>query len=242
MIVSKQAFMKQADRNPNRDGFEAGLIVQDKNDAIIDREGSFHLKTDKILGGWCKVYRKDFRVPVTARVLLSEYDKGRSTWIAIKATMIRKVAVAQAHREAFPEEYQGIYMAEELGQDNGTMKQADAEVINDPREKTIEVELTSGQIINTAGISGYTLNAIQELTGDNDLAMKDMSFFLKGREAESIVNLTEDEGEELKALLMDKYAEPEPEQEPKPEPEIESDDIDGLADLEEKEPGKLFKD
>ena len=254
LIVSKQAFMKQADRNPNRDGFEAGLIVQDKDGNLTDREGSFHLTTDTILGGWCKVYRKDFRVPVTARVLLTEYDKGRSTWKAIRATMIRKVAVAQAHREAFPEEYQGIYMAEEIGHNEIELRKVEGETIRkNDRGETVDIELPSGQIIKTHGITGFTANAIQELTDENNQAMKDLNYFLKNKEAETVLNLTEDEGEELKAILMDRYAEAKMESpdsgripsgtEADTIPldldneldDIESDDFDGLADLVEDE-------
>jgi len=233
MIVSKQAFMKQADRNPNRDGFEAGLIVQDENKNLVDREGSFHLATDKVLGGWCKVYRKDFRVPVTARVMLSEYDKGRSTWKAIKATMIRKVAVAQAHREAFPEEYQGIYMADEIGQAEHDIKPVEGETIRDNlREKNIDTELpSSGQIIKTHGITGFTLNAIQELTDENDPATKDLNFFLKNHDAETVLELTESEGENLKEILMATYADD--------ELELEDDYTDGLEGLAGKLEGEL---
>jgi len=227
MIVSKQAALKLADRNPNRDGFEAGLIVKDSNGNITDRDGSFYLENDEVLGGWCKVYRKDFRVPVTARVMLSEYSKNQATWKTMKATMIRKVAIHQAHREAFPEEYQGVYIAEEFGHTDVELRKVEGETIREnKREKTVDVELPSGQIIKTYGITGFILNAIQELTDGDAQASKDLNYYLKGKDAETVLELTEEEGEELKQILMDKYADK--------ELEIESDDIDGLDDLVEK--------
>ena len=249
MIVSKQASLKLADRNPNRNGFRYGVIVEDKDGSLIDRVGTFLLKTDILLGAWCDVYRKDFidpkdnsLIPITARVMLSEYEKpqtGKPTpWQTLKATMICKVAIHRGHRDAFPGEYNDTHIAEEFGHTDVELRKVDAEVVTgNVREKTVEVELPSGHVINTAGITGFTLNAIQNLTDENDLATKDLNFFLKSRNAESIVNLTEDEGEELKVTLMDKYGNLDTESEP--EIEIESDDLDGLGDLVEKELNNL---
>ena len=51
---------------------------------------------------------------MTARVRLQEYNKGKSTWAAMPGTMIRKVAIAQAFREAFPMAVEGMYIPEEM--------------------------------------------------------------------------------------------------------------------------------
>jgi phage recombination protein Bet len=89
IITSKEAYMKKAERNPNFDGFQAGLIV-DRDGTEIEIEGSFIRKGDTLLGGWAKVYRKDRKIPSVARVDLQEYDKKQSTWKEMKKTMIRK--------------------------------------------------------------------------------------------------------------------------------------------------------
>ena len=46
--------------------------------------------------------------------MLEEFNKEQNAWKKMKAFMIMKVAIAQAHRLAFPEELGGIYIAEEL--------------------------------------------------------------------------------------------------------------------------------
>ena len=116
MIISKAAFMKRAEAAPQFNGYQAGVILlRDKQ--VVEQEGSFFLPGDQLVGGWAKVYRKDREHPVVARVRLQEYNKGKSTWAAMPGTMIRKVAIAQAFREAFPYAVQGMYTPEEMPDD-----------------------------------------------------------------------------------------------------------------------------
>jgi phage recombination protein Bet len=114
MIVSKEALMKRAEACSEYDGMKAGLILKRGND-IIDVEGSFLLSTDVLLGGWAEVWRKDKKYPYVSRVSLAEYDKKQSTWNDKKYTMIRKTAIVQAMREAFPTQIGAMYTAEEQG-------------------------------------------------------------------------------------------------------------------------------
>ena len=114
MIVSKEALMKRAESCPSFNGLEAGLILK-RGSEIVEEEGAFQLPGDQLLGGWARVYRKDREYPSTARVSLAEYDRKQSTWNAMRATMIRKTAVVQALREAFPTQLGAMYTAEERG-------------------------------------------------------------------------------------------------------------------------------
>lgn len=118
MIISKAAFMKRAESAPQYDGYQAGIIIlRDKE--VVEQEGSFFLPGDTLVGGWAKVYRKDRNFPFVARVRLQEYNKGKSTWAAMPGTMIRKVAIAQAFREAFPLTVEGMYTPEEMPDEQG---------------------------------------------------------------------------------------------------------------------------
>ncbi|MDR2004097.1 MAG: phage recombination protein Bet [Prevotella sp.] len=112
MIVSKEALMKRAENCANYEGFKAGIIViRDK--VPVDVEGCFLLPTDELVGGWAEVHRSDRKFPVMSRVTLSEYDKKQSIWSDKRSTMIRKVAIVQALREAFPTQLGAMYTAEE---------------------------------------------------------------------------------------------------------------------------------
>jgi len=115
MVVGKEGFMERAERDPNYNGFEAGIIVMTKEKITIDLPGAFHTTDETLIGGWAKVYRTDRSHPIEARVLLKEYDTGKASWARMKATMIRKVPIVQAHREAFPSELSGMYDQSEAG-------------------------------------------------------------------------------------------------------------------------------
>ena len=116
MIISKAAFMKRAESCPQYAGYQAGILLLREKE-VIEQEGSFFLPGDQLVGGWAKVYRKDREYPIVARVRLQEYNKGKSTWAAMPGTMLRKVAIAQAFREAFPLTAEGMYTPEELPED-----------------------------------------------------------------------------------------------------------------------------
>lgn len=119
-VVSKDTFLKKANDNPNYLGFDAGIIVKNTKGEIELRDGTFYLKEEELLGGWAEVHRRDRR-PVSAKVNFEDYrPKYRGwengTWGNIPATMIRKVALVQALREAFPEDLRGLYDASEMDQ------------------------------------------------------------------------------------------------------------------------------
>lgn len=120
MVIGKEVFTKRAKRNKDYRGFEAGIIVQCKDGEIVNRTGTFSLASEALLGGFAKVYIDKFERPVEITVSLDEYigvksnGEVNSQWAKKPATMIRKVALVQALREAFPEEFQGMYSQEEL--------------------------------------------------------------------------------------------------------------------------------
>jgi phage recombination protein Bet len=134
MVVSKEALMKRAENCAEYDGFKAGSIIE-RNGEIIDVEGSFLLPTDKLLGGWAEVHRKDRRFPFVSRVSLLEYDKKQSTWNEKKSTMIRKTAIVQAMREAFPAQLGAMYTAEEKGVEDVTYEDVPTKVSTEIAEK-----------------------------------------------------------------------------------------------------------
>ena len=115
IIVSKEAFMKRAEGCEQYRGFRAGLILK-RGTEVVYEEGEFMRDGDVLLGGWAEVYRKDRDFPIKAYCNLKDYDKGRSTWNAIKCTMIRKVALVHALREAFPTQLGAMYTADEQRQ------------------------------------------------------------------------------------------------------------------------------
>ncbi len=160
IVLGKACYMQMAERHPQYDGFEAGVIVmangqlfnregavvyegeellggwakvyrKDRsrpsysevkfseydvmaNGQLFNREGAVVYEGEELLGGWAKVYRKDRSRPSYSEVKFSEYDTGKSLWKAKPATMIRKVALVQALREAFPTTFGTLYDESEI--------------------------------------------------------------------------------------------------------------------------------
>lgn len=124
LVTGKDAFLKRAEGEVNYDGFKAGIIVQDEESGeVIYRDGSFKLTGESLVGGFAEVFRKDRDHSFRAEVSFEEYAARKkdgslnSQWLKKPTTMIRKVALVQALREAFPGTLGGMYSAEEKGVD-----------------------------------------------------------------------------------------------------------------------------
>lgn len=124
IVTGKEAITKRAMRNPTFAGQQAGVVVLDNETGNLDyRTGSLTLKGETLVGGWAKVFVKGYEVPIEAVVSYDEYvgttkdGTVNSQWAKKPATMIRKVALVQALREAFPDDLGGMYASEEMGVD-----------------------------------------------------------------------------------------------------------------------------
>lgn len=141
IITSKEAYMKKAERNADYDGFRAGLIVL-RNNEVCEIEGAFSLKGDQLLGAWAEVYKKNKKFPYVSKINFEEYNKGKSTWESKPKTMIRKVALVQALREAFPEDLGALYIEEEQLTPRETKEQSSVkeEIKKNANTKVIDIE------------------------------------------------------------------------------------------------------
>lgn len=123
IVTGKDVFTKRAKRNKDYKGVKAGIIIQKQDGSLENRAGTFKLPDEVLVGGWAEVYINGFVCPVEMTVSLDEYIGRKKDgevniqWSNKPATMIRKVALVQALREAFPEDLQGMYSSEELGMD-----------------------------------------------------------------------------------------------------------------------------
>ena len=114
MVVGKYAFLKRAKEIKDYKGLEAGIIVEDKDGNEIFREGERKKATETLIGGYAKIEVEGMRSSY-AEVSMEEYNKPTHRgWKNIPATMIRKVAIVHALREAFPAEFQGMYDESEM--------------------------------------------------------------------------------------------------------------------------------
>lgn len=123
LVVGKDAILKRAVLNPNYDGIESGIIVQKADGTVEERQGTFRLGDEQLVGGWARVFRKDWSHPTYSSVSFNEVAQKtgqgqlNSNWGSKGATMVEKVAKVRALRETFVEDLAGMYEAEEMQQE-----------------------------------------------------------------------------------------------------------------------------
>lgn len=171
IVLGKNCYMQMAERNPNFDGFEAGVIVLDTAAGeLIHRDGSIVFDGEELLGGWAKVYRKDRTRASYEEVKLSEYDTGKSLWSGKKATMIRKVALVHALREAFPSTFGALYDESEVHVDaESTAREVPPEdlPVLDPYAGTRRTRKTAGTLIPAQEAPAEDQTADDPFCGDD---------------------------------------------------------------------------
>lgn len=170
IIVSKEAFMKRAESHPKYEGFEAGIMVA-RGEDIKELPGAVKLPEDRLIGGWAKVYRSDRKTPINVQVSLDEFNKSQATWKQMPNTMIRKTAIVNALREAFPEALGAMYTEDDRNptvkyaepvaeqknvttsnleeQFNQTIKEEPEQSIEDPAEDPVIIDDGDPEVLET---------------------------------------------------------------------------------------------
>lgn len=116
IMVAHKVLVKRAEAHPQYDGMEHGVVVLRNGEVHHEQRGAVYAEAgEKLIGGWCKVYRKDRRMPIYAERSLKSMDKGQANWKSMPDLMIDKCAQAAALREAFPDELRSMYVQEEMG-------------------------------------------------------------------------------------------------------------------------------
>ncbi len=155
LVTGKEVFTKRAERHPDFRGMTAGVVVQKSDGGALEyREGSLVLKGEKLVGGWAKVWKANREVPYQNSVTFDEYvglkkdGTVNSQWSNKPATMIRKVALVQTLREAFPETFSGMYDADEMSHvQSDTLDDSPVDI---PKDVTPEKELPKGKTAEPA--------------------------------------------------------------------------------------------
>ena len=173
MVTGKDTFVKRAAKSKLCTGYEAGVIVQKEDGTVEYRKGALVLPKETLVGGWARVYRKDWNVPMEITVGLEEYQRYNSkgdlmtNWQKMPATMIRKVALVQALREAIPEEFGGLYSPEEMPIDDSALDDTPIEVETQPME---EAQMTNNVKPETNDLASQKqLNYIYSLASQKNI-------------------------------------------------------------------------
>lgn len=169
MVVSKEAYLKRADSNSTYDGFKAGVVVMDNDSGeVFYRNGAIVTPNETLLGGFAEVFDKSKTYSVHTEVSLNEYmgtkkdGTPNSNWAKRPASMIRKVALVQALREAYPNTFGSMYIAEEQGMVEEEIKDSsnaqefaqidvkEAQVVNNPQPQQTAPQRQENEQIQAA--------------------------------------------------------------------------------------------
>jgi len=181
LVTGKETFLKRAEANKDFDGYE------------ITSEGKI-----PDYSVTCEVYRKNLAHPITVTVDYREYVgtniKGEINriWKGKPKTMLRKVALMQALREAFPLALGGLYEETELDQ-KAEAKIIEAEPIMDVKEGINWTE------------NGIKLDATNKAEKNE---IEKVESFSKTEVKDEPKMLSEEEAQKEQAKLLDKKDKP----------------------------------
>lgn len=174
LVVGCHAYIRRADHFPEYRGFKAGItVIRGDSCEPIKKEGSCLYKAlkEQLIGGWCRVKRErsnGYIDETFIEVSLEEYSTGKSNWSSKPATMIRKVAISQAFRAAFPNEYEGLYTVDEM-QASGAIP-GNYHIDQDSGE-VIDVDVEEEQVISQEQRQALFRMAKQHLGQDANAAL-----------------------------------------------------------------------
>ena len=160
IIVGYEIYLKRAERTGKLDGFEVSISGIFKKGKIQKKkfDGSFYdvqgILPEGEVSATCTVWVKGKTHPVVWTVWFDEYTQSNEMWLSKPRTMIKKVAIEQAFRIAFPDEMGGMpYAPEELPEKMANNTFSEAEIIPEAEKETIQPP-PSNQPVGSATTQG----------------------------------------------------------------------------------------
>lgn len=136
IIVGYEVYLKRAERTGKLNGWKCWIEGDGPNAKAV-----------------VEIYRKDWGQPFRWEVYRAEADRGQATWKQMWRFMLRKVAIAQGFRLAFPEELGGMpYVPEEVPQEA-------VEVLPEPEEPDDDIPVTLEALLDQIGHLSNPLEA-----------------------------------------------------------------------------------
>lgn len=257
IVVGKDTFTRRAENNQDYKGSKSGIIVINMNGELDYREGTFYMKNrnEELVGGWARVFFKSDKTEVFNTVSLDEYIGKKkdgeitSMWKSKPATMIRKVALVQALREAFPSALNQMYTEEEMNIQEELPKDEinpeeelrkekkvdDIPVMASKIEKQQVMQLAAEKGLMTGTGKDADISKLNELAGKHNINLRGMT----SSQAKNLIFILKDYEEEQQEVIDV------PEDDVKPVEEIENgvednnseEDINALGEEEKVEEG-----
>lgn len=121
IVTSIDYYRARAKAQPDCQGWKTGIVVEDKSENIIYREGCFMRPGETLIGGWFEARPERWTEPLRWAVPLAPYVKktreGKITQFWREENQpyqIAKVAESQGLRRVWPDEFQGMFLEDEV--------------------------------------------------------------------------------------------------------------------------------
>jgi phage recombination protein Bet len=185
IITGYETYLKRAERVGSLNGWRVwteGVLEKRTFTKTIhyrDKTTGEEKEFNKQIEGWggelkaiIEIHRRDWDKPFTHEVHFDEYNQDNEMWASKPRTMIKKVAVAQGFRMAFPEELGRMpYTSDELSDDMTTVKEGEyippAGKTESPAQKKTEPPKAE-----TTPPPKNEINKIDEFKRDTEAAIK----------------------------------------------------------------------
>ncbi|MBQ3922182.1 MAG: phage recombination protein Bet [Spirochaetales bacterium] len=126
-----------------------------------------------------EIYRKDWTMPFVHEVYMSEYNTRNNLWASKPKTMLRKVAMSQAYRMAFPDEFAGMPYTQEETPVNDiptkTIKTEDGSSYEIVDEQAMQ-QKPQAQTQDTAKQIGEAITLIWQTVNKHNMTENDVSY------------------------------------------------------------------
>jgi phage recombination protein Bet len=117
IFCGRDFYRRKAQEQPDYTGHQVDAVYENDEFKMVNGKPNHSYQIanrGKLVGAYCIVFVKN-REPFFTFAEMSEYNSGQSNWKTKPATMIKKVAEAQALRSAFQGVFQGTYEESEQG-------------------------------------------------------------------------------------------------------------------------------
>lgn len=183
IFVGRDGYRKAAQKNPDYDYHQADAVYS--NDHYKVRQGEIEHDYNlsdrgKLIGAYCLVKRHSSSRAMHVFVDFNEYNTNRSVWKEKPATMIKKVAEAQALRSAFQEQFGGTYSEDEFSPETQTSKlkqrlAGNAQTNNQIKDINPSHEATAnpvtGEVVETRQEKA---NAISQASSEENISLEQL--------------------------------------------------------------------
>lgn len=246
-VWSYQWMIKMASQQNDYQGFE--VVCEEKTlPRMVEKVGDngvvgFELNKYETLVATCTLHRKSLKAPVVFEATFGEYCQTKKDgtlnkmWKTKPSFMLKKCAVAGALRWAFPEIFGGIYLQEEIGNQEAT---ADIITTIEESEERAKIEVEKQKAIDHAAINSLesakiieTIQRLMSLHVGNASREEKIQYMKVHLKVDSFKELKKFGPEHLKALA-EKLEQGMPKDTPKGEDEQMAESLRRIGEQQER--------